>query len=260
MIPSARIMQVLTDEQDIAAKAQALVDAANEAGGNDNITVVLIQNDNWPKQKEAPVAIERKKAETEVPVIANEVLPETGFAQAKKKNRRMVAFIVVILIGLGAVSLTVAFQNNKKKIIPATIAPGVEKKPNERLTQLVAHLSDSSNSYLLPPGNAAISLNAPLIIAKDSFYLSGNGAVFVADSLYKGPAVIIDAAAKNIVIDSVAFQNFDVGIVIEKNNITFRHVRFINCLIPVQYKVAFTDSVISGQFKDSLFFIPKKSR
>jgi hypothetical protein len=124
----------------------------------------------------------------------------------------------------------------------------------------VGHLSDSSRSYSLPPGNGAIPLKAPLDISKDSFYLSGNGAVFVADSLYKGPAVIIDAAAKNIVIDSVVFQNFDVGFVIEKNNITFRHVRFINCRVPVQYKVAFTDSVVSGRFKDSLFFTPTKSR
>jgi len=170
------------------------------------------------------------------------------------------AFSVIILIALGAISLTAAFQNNKKKINAATVPPGIEKKPNKQLAQLVAHVSDSSNSYSLPPGNDAIQLNAPLAISKDSFYFSGNGAVLVADSLYKGPAFIIDAAAKNIVIDSVAFQNFDVGFVIEKNNITFRHVRFINCRVPVQYKVAFTDSVVSGQFKDSLFFTPTKSR
>jgi serine/threonine protein phosphatase PrpC len=260
MIPSAKIMQVLTADNGMAGKAQALVDAANEAGGNDNITVVLVQNDNWPKQKEAPVAIERKKAETEVPVVTNEVLPQTELTQAKKKNRRMMAFIVIILIGLGAISLTVAFQNNKKKITPGSVPLSIEKKPNERLTQLVAHASDSSKSYSLPAGNDVIPLNGPLTIVKDSFYLSGNGAAFVADSLYTGPAVIIDAAAKNIVIDSVVFRNFDVGFVIQKNNITFRHVRFINCRIPVQYKVAFKDSVVSGQFKDSLFFTPTKSR
>jgi len=259
MIASVRIMQVLTADNDIAGKAQALVDAANEAGGNDNITVVLVQNDNWPKQKEAPVAIERKKAETELPAITNEVLPETGSPRAKKKNRRMMAFSVIILIALGAISLTAAFQN-KKKITPKTVPLSIEKKPNEPLTQLVAHVSDSSRSFSLPPGNEPIRLKAPLAISKDSFYLSGNGAVFVADSLYKGPAVIIDAAAKNIVIDSVVFRNFDVGFVIQKNNITFRHVRFINCRIPVQYKVAFKDSVVSGQFKDSLFFTPTKSR
>ena len=126
----------------------------------------------------------------------------------------MMAFSVIILIALGAISLTAAFQN-KKKITPETVL-SIEKKPNEQLTQLVAHVSDSSRSYSLPPGNGAIRLKAPLAISKDGFYLSGNGAVFVADSLYKGPAVIIDAAAKNIVIDSVVFQNFDVGFVIQK--------------------------------------------
>jgi len=260
MIPSAKILQVLTAENDMAGKARALVDAANEAGGNDNITVLLVQNDNWPKQKEAPVAIERKKAETGTSVITNEVLPQTGLTRAKKKNRRMMAFIVIILIGLGAISLTAAFQNNKKKITPGTVPLSIEKKPNERLTQLVAHVSDSSKSYSLPQNYDAIPLNAPLTISKDSFYLSGKGAVLVADSLYKGPAFIIGPAAKNVVLDSVVFQNFDVGLVLQKNNITFRHVRFINCRIPVQYVVAFKDSVISGKFKDSIFITWSKSK
>ncbi len=68
MIDSAKIMQVLIAENDMACKARALVDAANEAGGNDNITVVLVQNDNWPKEKPEPVVIERKKAEAAIAV------------------------------------------------------------------------------------------------------------------------------------------------------------------------------------------------
>ncbi len=72
MISSGTIMQVLTSEKNIASKAQALVDAANEAGGNDNITAVLVQNDNQPKQKPEPVVVERKKAETIIPVTTNE--------------------------------------------------------------------------------------------------------------------------------------------------------------------------------------------
>jgi serine/threonine protein phosphatase PrpC len=260
MINSANIMQVLIAEKDIASKVQALVDAANEAGGNDNITAILIQNDNWPKQKGEPVAIERKKAETATPVITNEALPKTELNQAKKKSRRLMAFIVIILIGLGAVSLTVAFQKNKKKVTSNPVPSTIEKKPNERLTQLVAGVNDSSKEFSLPPGKVAIPLNAPLIISKDSFYLSGNGAVFVPGSLYKGPAFIIDPAAKNIVLDSVVFQNFDVGLVIQRNNITFRHVRFINCRVPVQYVVAFKDSVISGKFKDSIFITQTKHK
>jgi serine/threonine protein phosphatase PrpC len=260
MINSAKIMQVLTSESNMAGKVRALVDAANEAGGNDNITVVLVQNDNWPKQKNEPVAIERKKAEPATTAITEEVLPENELTRTGKKNRRMMAFIVIILVGLGAVSLTAAFQKNKKKVTAEMVIPATEKKPNEQLAQLVAHVSDSSKSYSLSQNMDVISLRAPITVSKDSFYLSGNGAVFVPDSLYKGPAFIIDPAAKNVVIDSVVFQNFDVGLVIQKNNITFRHVRFINCRVPVQYLVAFKDSVISGKFKDSLFITPTKHK
>lgn len=103
-------------------------------------------------------------------------------------------------------------------------------------------------------------MSAPLTLSKDSFYLRGNGAVFMPDSLYKGPAFIIDRAAKNIVFDSVVFQNFDVGLVVAKNNVTFRRERFINCPVPVEYLVAFQDSVVSGKFKDSIFIRRSKTK
>ena len=107
-------------------------------------------------------------------------------------------------------------------------------------------------------GNTKLELTEPIVITKDSFHLSGNGAVLTAGSLYKGPAFIINATAKNIVLDSIVFENFDVGMVVQKNNITFRHVRFINCRVPVQYLVSLPDSVISGRFKDSIFITKSK--
>jgi hypothetical protein len=119
-------------------------------------------------------------------------------------------------------------------------------------------VNDSSKNYALSSGNTKLELTEPIVITKDSFHLSGNRAVFTADSLYKGPAFIINATAKNIVLDSVVFENFDVGMVVQKNNITFRHVRFINCRVPVQYLVSLPDSVISGRFKDSIFITKSK--
>ncbi|MGN6801557.1 MAG: PP2C family protein-serine/threonine phosphatase, partial [Ginsengibacter sp.] len=102
MINSATILQVMTSEKNISEKVRSLVDAANEAGGNDNITVVLAQNDNWPKEKGAPVVVERKKPETATPVITPEEPEKTEFNWDNKKNRRIMAFMVIILIGLGA--------------------------------------------------------------------------------------------------------------------------------------------------------------
>ena len=263
MISSEAIMSILTSGKDISSKARSLIDAANEAGGNDNITAVLMVNDNQSKQKGEPVVVERKNVKTMTSVTSPEAPPKTELQQAKKKNRRLIGlmvFMVIVFIGLGAVSLTGSFRKNKKTVITDRVPVKIVKKQNDQFTVLMAHLSDTSKGYSLPEGKAVIKMDVPVTILKDTFYLHGNGAVFMPDSLYKGPAFIIDPAAKNIVLDSVVFQNFDVGLVLQKNNITFRHVRFINCHISVQYLVAFKDSVLSGKFRDSIFITQSKRK
>ena len=61
-----------------------MVDAANDAGGNDNITAVLVENNNWPKQKPEPVPVERKKDTITFPVATNETAPVHNISPAKK--------------------------------------------------------------------------------------------------------------------------------------------------------------------------------
>src|SRR5665213_2320352 len=46
MISSEAIMSRLTSEKDISSKAGSLINAANDAGGNDHITAVLVENNN----------------------------------------------------------------------------------------------------------------------------------------------------------------------------------------------------------------------
>jgi len=259
MIGSAAILQVLTAKKSLTAKAKALVDAANEAGGNDNITAVLIENNNWPKEKPEPVIVERKKNETAVPVTANETTTVPGTKPAKKKGRRLIAFAILLVISVAAVSLTVALHRSKKPVVIQEM-PVQIRKENEPLLQLIANVDDSSKSVVLSKGQKISGISEPLLIKKDSFHLVGNGAVVIADSLYKGPAFIINATAKHILLDSLVFENFDVGIVVQKNNITFRHVRFINCRVPVQYMLSFPDSVVSGRFKDSIFITQSKPK
>ena len=106
---------------------------------------------------------------------------------------------------------------------------------------------------MLPAEGSVLEVAAPIVISKDSFYLKGHGSIIMADSVYKGPAFIINSSAKHIVLDSLVFKNFDVGLMLQKNNITLKNVRFINCRIPVQYAVFFADSLVSGKFKDSIF-------
>lgn len=258
MISSGAIMQVLVSKKNIASKAKALVDAANDAGGNDNITAVLIENNNWPKQKPAPVSVERKKNKIATPMETNKSVLNENRKPPKKNRQSTIAFLAILLVVLAAVFITAGFQKSNKPTLANVMPVKTEKKKDEQLLQLISHINDSSKSYALPSGNIKLELNEPITITKDSFHLSGNGTVFTADSLYKGPAFIINTTAKNIILDSVVFENFDVGIVVYKNNITFRHVRFINCRVPAQYLLSFPDSVVTGRFKDSIFITKSK--
>jgi PPM family protein phosphatase len=234
------------------------VDAANNAGGNDNITAVLVENNNWPKQKPEPVTVERKNNEVTTLGATDEATPIHVITPAKKNGHSPIAFLALVLIGLAAVFLTVAFQKSNKPTATNAIPVQTVKKKNEQLIQLISHVNDSSKTYAFPPGRTILEMADLLVIRKDSFSLVGNGAILTAENLYKGPALLVNSTAKHIVLDSLVFQNFDVGIVVQKNNITFRHVRFINCRIPVQYLLSFPDSVISGRFRDSIFITQSK--
>src|SRR5664280_1400568 len=218
MISSGTILQVLTSKKSIASKAKALVDAANDAGGNDNITAVLVENNNWPKQKPEPVSVERKKNKIATPFETNKSTPIEDRNPPKKNRQSTIAFLAVLLIVLAAIFITVGFQKNRTSTQTIIIPVKTEKKKDEQLLQLISHVNDSSKNYVLSSGNTKLELTDPIVITKDSFHLSGNGAVLTAGSLYKGPAFIINATAKNIVLDSIVFENFDVGMVVQKNN------------------------------------------
>ncbi len=252
MISSATIVSVLTTTKNIAAKTQALIDAANEAGGNDNITAVLVENNKAPKPKRVPVIVERKKEVVLSNAVANDTQTVNDTTTAKKNGRSSMVLMALLFIGLLAIALAWAIEKNRLQS-PKYILPAPEVNKNEALVQLRSQLNDGVKIIALPGRETLLELKEPILISNDSFYLKGNGATLMADSLYKGPAFIIASGAKKIVLDSLVLKNFDVGMMVQKNNVTLKNVRFINCRMPVQYAVSFADTVISGRFKDSIF-------
>ena len=253
MISSATIISLLTSGKSLAAKAKALVNAANAAGGNDNITAVLVKNNNLPKQKPEPLPVERKKDAVLSPAVANEELAVPGNTAAKKTGRSRMVFLALVFIGLLAVILTIAFKKNSNPTAKYLMPARDEVKKNEQLIQLISHVNDTGKTYELAGKEMVIKVADPIVLSKDSFHLKGNGATLIADSLYKGPAFIINSTAKHIVLDSLTFKNFDVGMIVQKANVTLRNIRFINCRVPVQYLLSFPDSIVSGKFRDSIF-------
>ena len=184
-------------------------------------------------------------------ITTSETLPKKDGEPFKKNQRSRNVLLALLFIGVLVLALLAAYKKNSTPlaIMPAPTA----SKKNEQLTKLIAQLNDSTKTVVMPSKGTVLEITAPMMISKDSFYLKGNGSVITADSLYKGPAFIINSSAKHIVLDSLVFKNFDVGLILQKNNVVVKSVRFINCRIPVQYSILFADSLVSGKFKDSIF-------
>ncbi len=261
MISSNTITSILNKNKSLSKKAQELVDAANEAGGNDNITAVLVENNKQPKKQEALKPLDKKNGVDKSHLLKEQTASQQRTAK-KKNNKSIIAILSLFSIGL-LVALTVILSQERTKAARSYIMPAVKvaKHEDEKLIALISAVNDTTKIYAASANAAPLKLSEPILVGKDSFYFRGNGSVITPDSGYKGPAFIIAGSAKHIVLDSLVFDGFDPALILQKNNIIFRNVRFINCKIPVQYAVSFTDSAISGRFKDSIFITtqsPKK--
>lgn len=250
MISSVSITAILLQKNTLTEKARELVEAANKAGGNDNITAVLVQNTNEPAPKVALKPVEKKSGKP-----CNERLIKDKPPEKKvRSTRRSRSFIVLLLLlSLGLVSMML-FNKPSPAKPKIAINATIEIKPiNENVATFIGAVNDSTKKYSFKPLAAVVNLSAPVVISKDSFYLQGNGIIISSDSTYKGAAFIISKSAKHIVLDSIIFKNFDAAILLQKNNVVLKNVRFINCRVPVQYEPVIPDTTLSGKFKDSIF-------
>ena len=250
MIYSNTILEILLKKNGLEKKATELIAAANDAGGNDNITTVLVQNNNQPVPKVALKPDERKKnAEQDG---NTEVVPAKSTEKTVNRKRSFIVLLSVVSIGLLAMVL---FQKDTRvkgnNIILNTEAAKPSK--NENLDLFIRSVIDSARTYTFSQRETLLDLTEPVLINKDSFYIKGNGVTISSDSNYKGPAFIINKTSKQVILDSITFKNFDVAIIVQKNNIVFKNVRFINCQVPVQYQLSFPDTAVSGRIKDSIF-------
>ncbi|MFT3680547.1 MAG: protein phosphatase 2C domain-containing protein [Ferruginibacter sp.] len=252
MISTASISDILSSNTAIAEKAKQLIDAANDAGGNDNVTAVLVENKKQRKEKTVPVPVERKKEKRATADTKNNSSASEG-KNTKKKNHSLLLLILFFVATASALLMITSWQNKNtagKETIPAA-RPVLFK--SKELAELEDSITGTGKQLTFPKKAAAIILTKPIIITKDSFLLHGNGIHIIADSTYKGPAFIIQSTAKNIVLDSLVLQGFDVGIAIEKNNTSLKNLRFNSCRIPVQYSMLLPDTTLTGRFKDSVF-------
>jgi PPM family protein phosphatase len=105
MIPEARVAEVLTTTASLAAAGRALIDAANDAGGRDNITVVLFRLEEVgaaargaQETAEHPAPSRDQAASAAAPVARIEPRPPRPAAPARRRRRRPRVPVGAILV------------------------------------------------------------------------------------------------------------------------------------------------------------------
>jgi PPM family protein phosphatase len=98
-----------------------------------------------------------------------------------------------------------------------------------------------------------IIISDTILVRRDSLYIKSTGNVVLRrDSAYTGPAILLASNCKNIVMDNLQFENFNIGISVQNNALQLKNVRFNNCVIAVQTLFTFLpDQYISGRLSDS---------
>jgi hypothetical protein len=264
MIDNSSITEIISTTKSLSSKGKALINAANVAGGKDNITVVMVQNNKPPLKHTAtkPVMQLKKKDDVtndEAVTVASDVPTPPTITETRKKRSivPLLAFLCVLLLGA---FLWVVYQGYyNRKVHQEQVKNSVEVKVRNDKEQL---LVDSINGTQTREVFVLNQLDAPpiiisdsILIGKDSLHIIGNGVTLLADTAYKGPALVASSSSSYLLLDSLTLENFDIGVVMKTRGLHLKNVQFKNCRIPVQYNFLFPERpVINGRFADTVFY------
>ena len=226
------IIFILEKEVSLAVKVKNLIEAANDAGGKDNITAVLVANTNSAKEQEATKPVYLKKNEQRNEVKSPEPNTNTIQPEKKKGSRGLITGIIIAILLVSAAFL---YWNRSKtaETITTSIAKKQERNPQEK------RLDDSIQKHTIlilsdSVYNHQVIFTDTLHLNKDSVFIKGNGIVLKADSLFKGPAFQISTANKITEISNITFEDFSTAILTSNINVILKNVRFKNCSVPLK--------------------------
>jgi len=263
MVNKQDITEIMTSELSLEEMSQKLIDAANAKGGKDNITAVLVKNDNPVHKQHAvkPTASSKKKELTvNEPVAEEKNDSDSGLntpPPIKRGNRTAVMLLSILSIGLllSTVYLLWLRGLNNASVERLSVADTIETIADTKFSQQFASFTGDTLVLNDSEYREPILISKSINFDKDTLYILSRGKiVFKRDSAFNGPAFLIPASGKNIVFNGITFVGFDIGIASQTRNIRMEAVKFIDCRVPVQFQFATPqDSLMTGSLSE-LFF------
>jgi serine/threonine protein phosphatase PrpC len=224
LVNSQVITAALSAPQPLEQKAKALVDAANKAGGKDNITVVLVVNNSKPiKQVATKPVLVKKNDRPQQPEAQVE-------KQVRRKNKWLLPVIAILLLGAAGWFFW-PFTRVAKD--PGVLPPVVSQK-----TEAERRLNDSLNGparmLVLSPEifGDTILIRDTLTINRDTVHIKGNNVLLLGDTtLTKTPLLIISENCRYVLLDSLRLQNLQVLVEGPGEPLHFRNVQLYKSLL-----------------------------
>ena len=259
VVNKAVITAAITGGGTLKTIANKLIDAANDGGGKDNITVVLVKNDKEKQQHAATKPMENALP-AQPKIIAGQTsrnpTTNTVAEKAPRKNYKGWAILLLVLvIGLAAVCLWqyVNYGNNQEGYMPPK-NESVAAMPRQRNRQEIKlqKAIDQNKGKILVLSDTAfkspVIISQSILISRDSLYIKAKGNItFQSDSGFKHPAFVLASNTRNVQFDSVSFQSFNVAISSHDQTLKLKNVRFKDCKVPVLNTYAFNGKkYISG--------------
>lgn len=266
MVNKNDITSILISTGSLEEKGRQLIDAANKGGGKDNITVVLVNNHKEPLKQAAMKPAENLKkkqipdAGIESIDLSSKNVKSIKPVYTKRNNKWLIPLLSFLCILFLATSLLL-WKNNRastdKKEVTVT---QVRETRNQQEIKLQATINTWVGDTLLLTDSVftqPVLISDTIWIRRDSLYIKTKGKlVLKRDSLYAGPAILLASTCKYIVMDSLVFEDFIIGISVPNNALQLKNVRFNNCRTAIQTMFTFLpDRYINGRITDTFFKI-----
>lgn len=278
MIGSTEITDVLTGAGTLPDKAKALLDAANGAGGRDNITVVLVLN-NKPRAAQEPAPVARKSepspaATSATPSAAIATSPSasttTRSTNARpeatreapllpKKTSPLVFILAIACVALAAALAWALMRKSNAPAAPtedeklaALSTPAAPAKParTPEEQRLRDGITSSTGAYALDTTAARtpITLTDSIFIQKETLHLDGGGLVLRGTPGMTAPALVFSDSVDFVFLENMVFENFPVAIQARAGVLQMANVRFVGCATSVTFNLRATDSIPVGGY------------
>ncbi|TCD03921.1 PP2C family protein-serine/threonine phosphatase [Pedobacter psychroterrae] len=270
MLNKQDITNILVKETLLEKKGDELIAAANKNGGLDNITVVLVTNNNPALKQEAlkPATVTHSKVSpvstfekvsapksNETPIIENHTIPVP--VKSGKGTGLMILGTLCFLLVCACIYLIWLNNKNVNQEKQEKLSPfknprnAQEKRLQDTLNNLKGNTLILTDSLFQSP----ITISEPLQLNRDTlFIIAKNNLVFKSDTLFKGKAIEIQTACKYIFLENLTFEDFNTVISSQNNALLFKNVSFINSPNAIESIYHFPlKKHISGKIPNSSF-------